>query len=241
MSNKDFPMRNNRVALYVGCAALVVGGLGLTVRSAFDTERSAAPPPPLYLQAATVPPPAETWPADKNTWPPPDAAGVEFHTEMIQLLTPRASVMAQEEESAPQPQRQRREMVREAPKDTVREVPVENPREATKESRQKSRAADSRKKKREQPQQVEESREDVEVIVYDRSGNRIRTQRVEREAGTARAEQRRGSSPRVEREVQRGEREVRRGEREVERAPQERAPQERSFAPFPFFGLFSPQ
>ena len=150
-------MRNNSLALYVGCAALVIGALGLTARSAFDAERLPEPAgallapqaaTPLYMQAASARPAVQS----------PGMAGVPFYAEMVELLTPRTAVMARDDEveSSPPPPKRR---------DVARQTKKDNAREATKQSRQKSKTAATRKK-REQP--AAEPRQEVEVVVHDR-------------------------------------------------------------------------
>jgi hypothetical protein len=188
-------VRNSSVALYLGCAVLLVGGLGLTAWSMLDLSRPAesaavsesAPAPPSYLHTATIPPPPANWSSN------PEGPGVAFYVEMIELLTPRTAAVARHEAAEPTTEGRGHATVREVPsRETVREAP--------KESQQKSTAAS--RKKREQPKQVAEpqQREEIEIVVHDRFGNRVRTQRVEREAHPSGREFYRGEQQAVRRE-----------------------------------------
>ena len=65
-------MQTNTIAVALGCAGLVIGGIGLAAQ---------------HLNDSDVPAQLETTRAAQ--WPPhPTAAGVDFHDEMITLLTP---------------------------------------------------------------------------------------------------------------------------------------------------------
>ena len=211
-------MRNSSIALCLGCAALLVGSLGLIAGSAFDLNRPAesaaatdtgAASPPSYLEMATVPPPppASGWPSNTGT------PAVAFYAEMIELLTPRTAVVVRREAAEPVTEG-RGHGIDESGRDAVREAP---PRDAARavptDAKQKSKATIARKK---QPQQTEEQqREEVEVVVRDPFGNQLRTQQVEREA------------PRSDREAFRNDRETIRRDREAVE------PRERAYAPGP--------
>jgi hypothetical protein len=80
-------VRNNIYAVYLGCAGVLIGGIGL----AYDYSAGDRQPreQPLFVQSGLAPAPAAVeateWKAAE--WPPTEGA-VAFHDEMIALLTP---------------------------------------------------------------------------------------------------------------------------------------------------------
>ncbi len=268
-------MRNSSIVLYLGCATLMVGSIGLTAGSMLNQVLPGEPGTAAHSQIAMdkVPPtPENRSPAagtNPESWPAETATNaVAFLPEMIELLTPKAPVVArhEEEEEAVEPaptQRQKRETVRDAAKrETARETTKrETVRDARKDTRQKVAAA----KKREQPSQTTDPRqqEQAEVVVQDRfhresyrserdsyRGNERETHRSERATGRNQPETNRGEREpyRRQREAYRSERqdgrrepEPYRHERQARREPEIiREPQQRTFAPvpLPFFGSF---
>jgi hypothetical protein len=81
------------IAAYLGCAGILIGGVGLAyevLAPAADPARDAA-----AVEAAPSPASAE--------WPPANAA-VAFHDEMIELLSPPKTQATQTQTAAPEPQ-----------------------------------------------------------------------------------------------------------------------------------------
>jgi hypothetical protein len=152
-------VRTSSVAVYLACTVLLVGGLGLTAWSALDLKwpshlgaASETIMPPLFMQAATVPPsPITRWPSGEGM------AGVAFYGEMIELLTPRTAVMARHDEAEPATEGRRRETVRDGRR-------RDNAREVSEEGKRKAKTANARKKREQSGQEREPARREPEIV-----------------------------------------------------------------------------
>jgi len=173
-------VRNNIYALYLGCVAALVGGLGTAYESLAPSGRHETPAAP-----TTASPRATDASSSAQTpaqWPP-DNAAVAFHDEMLELLAPKtqpAMTMystAAPIEPDPQPAAQSRE--------TVREVAPE-PRSQRRSSRRQQRRDDARDDRRLRDdaqagddgrrvvtEQRARDRDEIEVLSRDRRRYRI--------------------------------------------------------------------
>jgi hypothetical protein len=222
----------NKLATYLGCAGLLVGGAGLT----YDSLAARAPAAPLFVQASLVALP------EPAAWPPADGAtSVAYLDEWIELLTPvkhtEAAGAAPPDSTPAEPSRniQSRDAPSANANATTRETVIDVPRNVEKDRGRRTSAPRADRRRGNAP---------ADEIADDPVRDGPRVYRVEREnedrveGDRYRDRGARDVEVRVWRERDRSRDRGRREGNRNERAPRESSGASDAPSPFGLFGLF---
>ena len=220
------------VPIYLGCAGLIVGSLGLGAQYLIGGNPGSATnasEPPLFAQSveeATLP--AERWTSQNR--------GVAHYAPMVELMT----TSARSNEQPSEPSNQATERAQEQPREAVRDL--------SKPQTRQSRRAKNQRNRNEMREETAASAEQVDPREVRAQATRKETRGQERryrDRGRDEAEVVEPRSRSDRRRVERDDRRLRDDDRRVVireeiREPEQRIVRgpEREFSPFGLFGIF---